>query len=344
MPVPRACAPTSSCRNILIRFGILGAARIAPRALIYPCMDEPRAQVSAVAARVPERAAEFARQHAIALALDSYDALIAHPAVDAVYIPLPISAHCEWTLRALAAGKHVLCEKSFASNAGEAERMAAAARASGCIAMDAFHYRYHPLFLRAREIVASGLLGTLDTIEAVFRAPVANPGDIRLDYRLGGGVTMDIGCYPISWVRHITAEEPSVLDARAETGSPEVDLVLSATLALPGGARARIVGDMRPDCLFDASLTVTGSDGRMHLYNPLLPQTGHRLELSARGDSTIEVFDRRSTYGYQLDAFLDAVECDMPPLTDADDAVRQMRVVDACYQAAGLRPRGSFSG
>jgi len=327
----------------MMRFGILGAARIAPRALIYPCMDEPRAQVSAVAARVLERAAEFARQHAIPLILDSYGALIEHPEIDAVYIPLPISAHCEWTLRALAAGKHVLCEKSFASNTEQAERMAVAAQASGCIAMDAFHYRYHPLFHRAREIFASGRLGDIEDIEAIFRAPVTNPGDIRLEYALSGGVTMDIGCYPISWIRHISAQEPDVIDARAETGPPEVDVVLAATLALANGTQARIVGDMRPNCRFSASLTVTGSDGCLHVSNPLLPQMGHSLELSVHGESSVEVFDRRASYGYQLDAFLDAVELGTALLTDADDAVRQMRVVDACYRAAGLRLRGSVA-
>lgn len=326
----------------IIRFGMLGAARIAPRALIYPCMDEPRAQVTSVAARAPERAAEFARQHGIPVVLDSYDALIEHPEIDAVYIPLPISAHCEWTLRALAAGKHVLCEKSFASNAEQAERMAAAAWYSGCIAMDAFHYRYHPLFHRAREIVASGRLGDIEEIDAVFRAPVTNPGDIRLDYALSGGATMDIGCYPISWIRHISAQQPHVLDANAETGPPEVDVALSATLALADGAIARVIGDMRPNCRFRASLTVSGSDGRMHVSNPLLPQTGHSLELSVQGEDAveIEVFDRRASYSYQLDAFLDAVKLGATLLTDADDAVRQMRIVDGCYQAAGLRLRG----
>lgn len=328
----------------MIRFGILGAARIAPRALIYPCVDEPRAEVRAVAARSPQRAAEFARQHGIPLVLESYDALIDHPEIDAVYIALPISAHCDWTLRALAAGKHVLCEKSFASNAAEAEVMASAARAAGAVAMDAFHYRYHPLFLRAREIVASGRIGAILDIAAVFRTPIANPDDIRLDYSCGGGVTMDIGCYPISWARHISGDEPRVVDARAETGPPDVDVVLSATLAFAGGAQARITGDMRPDCAFDASLTVIGSDGRLHLENPLLPQTGHALELDAGGESTRQVFDRRASFGYQLDAFLDAVEHGTPPLTDADDALLQMRVVDACYRAAGLPLRGDPRG
>lgn len=328
----------------MIRFGILGAARIAPRALVYPCVDEPRVEISAVAARSPQRAAEFARQHGIPLVLSSYDALIEHPEIDAVYIALPISAHCDWTLRALAAGKHVLCEKSFACNAAEAGVMASAARASGCVAMDAFHYRYHPLFHRAREIVASGRIGTLRDIEAVFRTPIVNPGDIRLDYSCGGGVTMDIGCYPISWARHISGEEPRVVGARAEIGPPDVDLVLSATLAFADGAQAVITGDMRPDCTFDASLTVTGSDGRLHLENPLLPQIGHALELDAGGEITREMFDRRASFGYQLDAFLDAVEHGTPLLTDADDALRQMRVVDACYRAAGLPLRGAPEG
>lgn len=324
----------------MIRFGVLGAARITPRALVYPCVDERRAGIVAVAARDRTRAEAFAHAHGIPKVLDSYDAVVDHPDVDAVYVPLHIPAHHHWTLKALAAGKHVLCEKSFACNAGEAEEMAAAGRERGRVVMDAFHYRYHPLFHRARELYAAGVLGRVERIEAAFHIPVTDPGDIRMNYSTGGGVTMDIGCYPISWVRHLTASEPEAVTATATTGPPDVDVMLRAELDLPGGIRATTSGDMRPDTRFVAYLKVTGSNGRLHVANPLVPQMGHRLELSVNGEDTVETFDRRPTYGYQLDAFLDAVEHGTPLLTDADDAVRQMRVIDRCYQAAGLPLRG----
>lgn len=327
----------------MIRFGILGAARIAPRALLYPCLDEPRARVVALAARDRQRAQAFAAAHHIPEVLDGYQAVIDHPKVDAVYIPLPIDAHCEWTLQALAAGKHVLCEKSFACNAGEAGQMAAAARQHQRVVMDAFHYRYHPLFHRARQIVAEGLLGEIEAIDAAFHAPITDTADIRMNYTTGGGVTMDIGCYPLSWVRHISGAEPAVIGATAETGPPRVDVMLRSELELPGGIRATTSADMRADVRFKAELVVAGSRGRMRVVNPLVPQVGHRLELQIGEQTTVETFDRRPSYGYQLDAFLDAVEDGKPLLTDADDGLRQMQLIDRCYQAAGLPLRGEPS-
>ena len=161
-----------------------------------------------------------------------------------------------------------------------------------------------------------------------------------MNYATGGGVTMDIGCYPISWVRHAAGEEPQVVSAEAETGPPNVDLMLKADMRFPSGATAIISGDMRPGTPFGARLTVTGSEGLLHFQNPITPQTGHRIELeSADGLDTFEL-DRRSSYAYQLDAFINAVLDGEPVLTDGEDAVAQMTVIDACYEAAGLPLRG----
>ncbi|MEZ5557661.1 MAG: Gfo/Idh/MocA family oxidoreductase [Pseudomonadales bacterium] len=325
---------------MVIRFGTLGTARITPRALVYPCMDEPRAYIAAVAARDRGRAESFARWHGIPRVLDDYAAVVEDPDVEAVYVPLHIPAHQPWTLRALAAGKHVLCEKSFASNAAEAETMAAAARESGLVLMDAFHYRYHPIFHRARAIYESGELGEIRSIDAAFHIPVNDPHGIRMNYELGGGVTMDIGCYPISWVRHISGLEPLTVQAEAEEGPPHVDLMLKARMTLPGGVEATTSGDMRRNARFTAYLTVNGSQGSMHVVNPLVPQTGNRIEVRVGDERRVETFDRRPTYGYQLDAFLDAIEHGSNLLTGADDGVRQMRVIDRCYESAGLPLRG----
>ena len=326
-----------------IRFGVLGTARITPRALVYPCVDERRASIGAIGARDRTRAQAFADHHGIPRVLDGYADVIEHPKVDAVYVPLHIPAHHPWTLHALRAGKHVLCEKSFACNAAEAEEMAALGRETGVVLMDAFHYRYHPIFHRAREIYLSGELGDIHSVDAAFHIPVTDLEGIRMNYALGGGVTMDIGCYPISWARHITGEEPELVEAQAEVGPPHVDVRLQAKLTFPSGVVATTSGDMRPQAAFSAYLTVTGSAGSMHVVNPLVPQMGNQIQVtvgSQHPQRRLEVFDRRPTYGYQLDAFLAAVEDGAPLLTDADDAVRQMRVIDRCYQAAGLPLRG----
>ncbi|HEY6598193.1 MAG TPA: Gfo/Idh/MocA family oxidoreductase, partial [Pseudomonadales bacterium] len=235
-------------------------------------------------------------------------------------------------------GKHVLCEKSFASNAAEAQAMARAG--TGRVLMDAFHYRYHPMFIRAKQIYESGVLGAIATIHATFHVPVRDPANIRMNYATAGGVTMDIGCYPISWVRHLSGEEPDEVVARAEVGPPHVDVMLEATLHLPSGVVAQTSGDMRETASFKAEVIVKGARGTLTVVNPLLPQMGHELRVATATGTTIERLDRRPTFGYQLDAFIDAVTAGAPLLTGADDAVKQMRVIDRCYQAAGLPLRG----
>src|SRR5688500_19017014 len=152
-----------------LRFGILGAAKIAPRALIEPARLGLEAEVVAIAARDEQRARAFAEQHSIARVLQDYAALVMEANVDVVYNPLPMNLHAHWSIRALRAGKHVLCEKPFAANASEAEQMVAAAEAGGLVLAEAFHYRYHPLFERVLSIVESGILGSLRRLEGIFK-------------------------------------------------------------------------------------------------------------------------------------------------------------------------------
>ena len=323
----------------MIRFGALGAAKISPAALIYPCINEPTALVVAIAARDRARAERFAEAHHIRTVCEGYDEVVHHGDVNAVYNPLPISAHHEWTIKALKAGKHVLCEKSLSCNAEEAEEMNAVAKEKGLVLMDAFHYRYHPLFNRVRDVYRSGILGTIQSIEAAFHVPVTGSDDIRMNYETGGGVTMDIGCYPISWVRHLTDQEPVVVSARAEVGPPNVDLLLEAEMKLDD-IEVRTSGDMRPSARFNAKLKVTGDVGILSVNNVIAPQFGSELDLNVNGEVTKETFDRRPTYAYQLDAFIAAVEHGESIATNGDDAVKQMRLIDSCYDAASLPRRG----
>jgi predicted dehydrogenase len=176
--------------------------------------------VTAVAARDKPRAEAFALQHGIPAAYGSYDELLADPDVDAVYNPLPNSLHGPWTLKAIAAGKHVLCEKPFASNAKQAAQVADAAQASGLVVMEAMHYRYHPLVRRLRELVTGGELGPVQHIAAWTTFIIEDPDDIRYDYDLAGGALMDGGCYAIDCLRMLagadTDAEISVTGALAD--------------------------------------------------------------------------------------------------------------------------------
>jgi predicted dehydrogenase len=325
-----------------LRFGILGAARIAPAGLVYPAADVAGIELACVAARDPARARVFAAEHDIPVVLDSYADVIAAD-VDAIYIALPISAHHDWTLAALAAGKHVLCEKALANNAREAAAMAAAADQAGCLLMEAFHYRYHPLFLRVLELLRAGAIGQLRRIEGDFAVPHIHAGDIRLDFATGGGGLMDLGTYPVHWLRHVSGLEPEVRSATARTGPAEVDIVMEAELGFPGAPHltGRIRSSMDPAEPLVARLVIEGDDGRMVVTNPLAPQMGHDLLLENAGGTLHEQVDRTPSYTYQLEAFATAVRDGTPVPTDGHDGTANMRVIDAIYRAAGLRLRGT---
>ena len=321
-----------------LRIGTLGAAGITPAALMEPAKEIDGVVVAAVAARDRNRAEQFAERHHIPLVYDHYDSVIADDSLDVIYNPLPISHHLEYTVKALRAGKHVLCEKSFALNAREAEEMHAVAQDTGLVLIEAFHYRYHPIFQRALEIVESGTLGKLEHIDARFVVGTPNAENIRMHYDTGGGATMDMGCYPISWLRHITREEPKVVAATAKIGNPDVDLRLEVDYQLQDGLTATTVGSMC-DPGFAADMEIRGSDGHMRVVNPLVPQHGNKIELTVGTDSSEEEFTRRSTYAFQLEAFVDAVQNGTQLPTDSADAVKQMRVIDAAYLAAGMKTR-----
>jgi predicted dehydrogenase len=324
-----------------LRFGVLGAAKIAPDALIKPAADSERAEVVAIAARDPERARLFAEEHGIEQVDPSYEALIRNPDIDAVYNPLPASLHAEWTLKALERGKHVLCEKPFAANASEAEQMVAAARESDLILLEAFHYRYHPLADRILEIVASGELGAVHHVEAAFCVPIPDPDDIRYDLSLGGGATMDLGCYPIHWTRLVMGTEPTVLRAEAREAPAQIDVAMTAELRFPEDVHCEVSCSMAADAGFQAFLSVTGSKGVLRADNPLVPHLGHRLRVRIDEDEATEQVEGQSTYRHQLEAFVAAVLDGEKQPTGGQDGIANMRVIDAIYRAAGLQPRGA---
>ncbi len=319
-----------------VRIGLLGASKIAPAAVIRPARSSTVAEVVAVAARSSERARAFADRQGIARVHGSYEELLADPAVDAVYNPLPNGLHGRWTLAALEAGKHVLCEKPFTANAAEAAEVAKAADASGLVVMEAFHYRYHPLAVRVAEIMRSGVLGPLRHVEASVCFPLPKFSDIRYDYSLAGGAAMDAGCYSVHMVRLLGGEEPEVRSARALLRGPSVDRAMRASLRFPSGHTGSVHASMWSSSMLKLSMKAIGENGTLSVFNPLGPQLFHRLSLRLKDMSSTERFGRRSTYAYQLDAFTDAVLHGKPFPTTAGDAVKNMTVIDSIYRAAGL--------
>jgi predicted dehydrogenase len=321
-----------------LRIGALGVARITPNALIKPAHLIGDVQVMAIAARDPARARAFAARHQIPRVHENYAALLDNPQIDAIYNPLPNSLHAEWTIRALEAGKHVLCEKPLASNAQEAEQMTQVAQAQDRLLMEAFHYQYHPLFARMKAIIASGELGSIQHLEAHFCTPSLRPGNIRLRYDLGGGATMDLGCYTIHLIRQLAGAEPTVVRAQARTLSPQVDRWMEADFAFADGRAARMTCSLLSTSLLRLSVRVVGAGGEMHALNPILPHLWHRLTVCTAAGTRHERLAGESTYTCQLRAFVQAVRAGEP--TDAADAIANMQVIDAVYQKAGLALRG----
>jgi predicted dehydrogenase len=319
-----------------IRIGILGAAKIAPLAVVNPAKQHSQVEVAAVAARDPARGRDFAAKHGIPRVHDSYDALIADPAVDAVYIPLPNGLHGKWTRAAVAAGKHVLCEKPFTANAAEAREIAEIAANSDRVVMEAFHYRYHPLTRRVEEIIASGELGALKRVEAAMCFPLPRFSDIRYNYSLAGGALMDAGCYPVHMVRTFGGSTPEVVWAQAKLRDPRVDRAMTAELKFPGGHTGRIRCSMWSSRLLQISARVVGEHGELRVLNPVLPSAFHRLTIRSSDGRRVERFSRRPTYAYQLDAFAASVLRGEPVKTTPEDAIENMTVIDAIYRAAGL--------
>lgn len=319
-----------------LRIGVLGAARIAPSALIKPAKDNAEVVVAAVAARDGSRARAFAAKHGIARVHESYEALIADPDLDAVYNPLPNGLHGKWTRAALAAGKHVLCEKPFTANAAEAREIAGLAAKSDRVVMEAFHYRYHPLALRTEQIIASGELGKLERVEAALCFPLPKFSDIRYNYSLAGGAMMDAGCYAVHMARTFGGSTPEVVSAQAKLRDPQVDRAMTAELRFAEGHTGRVRCSMWSSRLLEITAHVVGDRGEVRLFNPVTPQFFHRLSIRSSDGKRVERFPRRPSYAYQLDAFAGAVLRGEPVKTTPTDAIENMTVIDAIYRAAGL--------
>jgi predicted dehydrogenase len=323
-----------------LRIGILGAARIAPMALVRPARAVAGVAVTAIAARDRERARAFAEKHRIGRVHDTYEALIADPEIDAIYNPLPNSHHCAWTVRALEAGKHVLCEKPLASNAAEAETMAAAAKRTGRVLFEAFHWRYHPLAARMLDVLASGEIGKTLHVAATFAVPLLIRGDIRYRLDLSGGATMDTGCYAIHVARTLAGAEPEVVSARMKLSSPNVDRWMAAELRFPAGFSGRVECSLASAKLLAASARVVGDRGELRVTNPIAPHLFHRLVVETKAGRRAERVRGQATYTHQLRAFHAAVREGAAFPTTPADGIANMRVIDAIYAKAGLPERG----
>lgn len=319
----------------MIRVGILGTARVVPYGLLAPAKETEGVEVAAVASRSPQKAEEFAAQHGIGRAFGSYEALLDSSEIDAVYIALPPALHYQWARRAIESGKHVLCEKPLAGNAQQAEELALLAKQHGRVLLEGMHIRYLRRLLRHRELVAGGEFGRLLRIESYLRTPYMPipKGDFRLQFELGGGAALDLGCYAVSCLRYIAGEEPEVLSVQHRCSGPQIDRWMRGMLRFPSGAEGLVEFGFRGFYTPRNRVVATCENG-------WIKWDEEDLVYQKNGNEVRETFPKSSTFQLQLEAFAKRIRGEDSIALPPDDAVLTARVLDAMYGKAGLSLRG----
>lgn len=315
-----------------LRVGILGAARVATYALIDAAREVDGVEVAAVAARDQARARAYADTHGIARVLPDYHALVEDDALDAIYVALPPALHARWSVAAVEAGKDVLCEKPFALSLADVDAMLAAEARTGRLIMEAQHSWYHPINVRARDLIAEGAIGAPVSAAARFSAPVERAaGELRWDGALGGGALWDLGVYPACWLAML-AGPLGVEAATQELVEGGADAWTRARLRLAGGGSASLFASMVDP--LEAWVEVTGEHGSLRIDNPLSARFPQALTLTVDGQPTVEHFTRRASYAFQLEAFRDAVAARAAPPTSGAWSREGIALLSAIRDAA----------
>lgn len=322
----------------MIRVGVLGSSRIVPWALAEPAARRNDVQLVAIAARRPGAAAALAERYGIVRVYDRYEDVLADPSVDLVYNPLPPHMHEEWSIKALQAGKHVLCEKPFAMNATQARRMVEVAQQSGRRIIEAFHDRFHPIFLHLLARVKSGELGKVRALRGVFNHTIPrDPSEFRRIPFMGGGALMDLGCYPVHWCRSLLGEEPAVLDATAVRDPDGYDEEMTATLRFPSGVDTQIECRMSSGWRYHARFEIVAERGSIIVDNSLLPHMGHHIIETIAGVANQYTIGGKTTFDHQLAAVIEALATGESLPTEGADCVGNMATIDAIYARAGFQ-------
>jgi len=319
-----------------LSFAILGSGNIASQ-FAAAIAGSARCTLAAVGSRSAESAARFAAAHTIPRAHGSYDALLADPSAQAVYISLPNSMHHEWTLKALAAGKHVLCEKPFATNIAQAREMFAAARSHKKVLAEAFMYRSHPLTAAVQKAVAGGAIGTLKMIRTSFLfAASKTAGNIRFDPSLHGGSLMDVGCYCLSYSRLFAGAEPSAMHIVGHLHESGIDDYAAGTLAFPGGILANFACGITVAA--DNTACLHGTGGHIEVPIPWKPPVENAAFsiITPQGRLTQSVTAGKPLYALEADDFADAVLDGKPPRVSEQETLGNQACLDALRQQMGL--------
>ena len=322
-----------------VRWGVLGAAKIGARAVIPAIAEASNATLVAVASRDLPRAQALVADYPGARALASYEALLQDDEIEAVYIPLPNSMHVEWAIRALEAGKHVLCEKPLGVTSDEVRRIRTASERTGRLVMEAFMYRFHPQIRWTLEQLAAGRIGAVRLVRSAFVFDLhSRPNDIRLQGALGGGSLMDVGCYPLSFCRVVFGGPPREIAARVVVppGS-DVELAMGAALDF-GDGRLGIIDSsfMLPREFF---AEVVGERGRIFLPGPYTPGRAETVVRVIVGDETVERhFTGIDQYMLEVESFSADIRRGAQPFITLEDSLEQAESIERIYAAAGYTP------
>ncbi len=316
----------------VLRYGIISTARIALNRHIPAARESPNSEIVAISSRDEQKAREAAREYRIPRWYGSYDELLLDEDVDAVINPLPNSMHCEWTVRAAEAGKHILCEKPLAVTVDEARRMIDAATANDVLLVEAFTHRWNPHLRRARELVAHGGIGQVTSVHSAFTFPVAQPqGNVRFSAELAGGSLMDAGCYAVYACRFVVSTEPLRATAFAHDGGGYgVDTTFTGLLEFPKGAVAHVRSSMEQPRRCD--LVAIGTEGRIAI--PDMFDDGGPIVIRKGDDERVEATPAPDRFRVQMDEFSECVLTGKGPQFPAEDGLRNTAALAALLSSA----------
>ena len=318
--------------NKILNWGLLSTARIN-RALIPPLQVSKRNHLLAVASRSQETADAYAKEKKISRAYGSYEALLADPEIDVIYNPLPNHLHAEWTIKAVEAGKHVLCEKPLALTVAEVDAIHAAAHKHGRVVAEAFMYRHHPQTLKVQELVKSGSIGSLKLIRGSFSFILSREEDIRLlDPAMGGGSIWDVGCYPISYARTVVGENPLEVFGWQVTGKTGIDETFVGQLRFAGDVHAQF--DSSFVIPFHSFMEIVGSEGTLSIPTPFKPGVNERIFLTRdEKTETIKVKGQELYLG-EVEDMADAILLGKDSLVSLHDSRANVAVINGLLESA----------
>jgi predicted dehydrogenase len=319
--------------NQILNWGLLSTARIN-KALIPPLRASKRNKLMAVASRSQEHADAYAKEKKIPRAYGSYEALLTDPEIDVIYNPLPNHLHAEWTIKAVEAGKHVLCEKPLALTVEEVDAIQAAAQNYERVVAEAFMYRHHAQTLKVQELVKSGSLGTVKLIRGSFSFMLTREGDVRLNPEWGGGSLWDVGCYPISYARSVLGEQLLEVFGQQITGPTGIDELFAGQMRFANRAL------MQFDCSFvvpfHAFMEIVGDEGTLNIPNPFKPSENETIYLTRDGKTETIKIKGQELYLGEVEDMADAILLGKAPRISLADSRENVMTIQALLESARI--------